>query len=65
MISIAPTDIDWFNFLKSNVVHEEINFWTPTPWNVKRLKRGDKFYFMLKSPLGKLVDMVILNIMLI
>lgn len=54
MISIAPTDIDWFNFLKSNVVHEEINFWTPTPWNVKRLKRGDKFYFMLKSPIRKI-----------
>ena len=54
MISIAPTDLDWFNFLKNNLLPGEINFWTPTPWNVKRLRKGDKFYFMLKSPIIKI-----------
>ena len=27
----------------------EVNFWTPTPWNVRRLNRGDRFYFLRKG----------------
>ena len=54
MFSIANTDIEWFEFLKKNNIFNNVNFWTPTPWNVKKLKQGDLFYFMLKSPIRKL-----------
>ena len=52
--AIAPTDIDWFEYLKSNAVSDMLNFWTPTPWNIKQLKEGDIFYFLLKSPIRKI-----------
>lgn len=54
MFAIAPTDHNWFNYLKNNQITNSVNFWTPTPWNVKRLKSGDRFYFMLKHPIRKL-----------
>ncbi|WP_068792362.1 HNH endonuclease [Brevibacillus laterosporus] len=53
MIAIAPTDLKWFNFLKSELPME-INFWTPTPWNIRRLREGDLLYFLLKSPVRKI-----------
>lgn len=51
--AIACTDLDWFNKL-SELNPNEINFWTPTPWNLKKIKPGDKFFFMLKSPIRKI-----------
>jgi len=54
MFAISPTDIDWFNFIKANSFVSEVNFWTPTSWNISRLKPGDKFYFMLKAPIRKI-----------
>lgn len=54
MIAVAPTDLNWFHFLRNNLSFNTINFWTPTPWNIKRLKEGDKFYFLLKSPIRKI-----------
>nr|WP_315020193.1 HNH endonuclease [uncultured Aminipila sp.] len=54
MFAVAPTDLEWFNYLKENVLTKEVNFWTPTPWNVKKIERGDKLYFMLKSPIRKI-----------
>ena len=54
MIAIAPTDLDWFGFLQGRLTTSEINFWTPTPWNVKRLEQGDRFYFLLKAPYRKI-----------
>jgi putative restriction endonuclease len=43
VIAIAPTH------------HGKIvNFWTPTPWNVRRLKPGDLLYFLLKAPIRKI-----------
>lgn len=54
MIAIAPTDLDWFKFLSEDLSTRVINFWTPTPWNVKQLDEGDKFYFLLKSPVRKI-----------
>lgn len=54
MFAISPTDIDWFKFLRTEGLNSEINFWTPTPWNVSRLAKGDKLYFMLKSPIRKI-----------
>lgn len=53
MFAISPTDLDWFNFLRTEGLNSEINFWTPTPWNVSRLAKGDKLYFILKSPIRK------------
>jgi putative restriction endonuclease len=54
MIAIAPTDLDWFEFLRDRLPTSEINFWTPTPWNVKRLEQDDRFYFLLKAPHRKI-----------
>lgn len=54
MFAISPTDIDWFNFLRDNGYHTQINFWTPSLWNISQLKPGNKLYFMLKSPIRKI-----------
>ncbi len=61
MFAISPTDINWFNFLKENKHSNNVNFWTPTPWNISKLKIGDKFYFMLKSPIRKIGGFGIYN----
>jgi hypothetical protein len=49
-IAIAPTDVDWFEFLSRELPTLEMNFWTPTPWNICRLEQADRFYFLLKGP---------------
>lgn len=54
MFAISPTDIDWFNFQRTTGHNSEINFWTPTPWNVSKLSSGDRLYFMLKAPIRKI-----------
>ena len=55
MFAIAPTDLDWFQQLRTDGVKGDvINFWTPTPWNISRLQVNDKLYFMLKSPIRKI-----------
>ncbi|RDI05494.1 HNH endonuclease [Flavobacterium sp. AG291] len=54
MFAISPTDKDWYNYLKQNQFNSYINFWTPTPWNISRLKEGNRLYFMLKSPIRKI-----------
>jgi putative restriction endonuclease len=51
MFAISPTDNNWFKFLKKEGFNSEVNFWTPTPWNVSRLSAGNRLYFMLKSPI--------------
>jgi putative restriction endonuclease len=28
----------------------QIDFWTPTPWNISKLEKGDRLYFLLKAP---------------
>ena len=52
MYTIAITDDKWVNNLKSLAISSEteVNFWTPTPWNVK-LQPNSNFYFLLKSPI--------------
>ena len=55
MFAVAPTDLDWFQQLRTDGVNGDvINFWTPTPWNISRLKKGNRLYFMLKSPIRKI-----------
>jgi putative restriction endonuclease len=53
VIGIAPTDLDWFETLREVQYPSTVNFWTPTPWNPRRLGEGDKFYFLLKAPYRK------------
>ncbi len=53
MLAIGATDVDWFDFL-SKGVFPRINFWTPTPWNVRQLRTSDRFYFLLKAPYRKI-----------
>jgi hypothetical protein len=50
MFAIALTDPDWFQSLRDLPPKREVNFWTPTPWNLRRLRRGERFYFMLEAP---------------
>lgn len=54
MIAVAPTDIEWFQYLRESKQTNQINFWTPTPWNVRQLRKGDRLYFMLKAPTRKI-----------
>lgn len=54
MFAIAPTDINWYKFFMNNDVPNEVNFWTPTPWNVRRLVEGEKLLFLLKAPYRKI-----------
>lgn len=54
MFAISPTDLNWFTLLKNQGLNSKINFWTPTPWNITKLSRGDKLYFMLKAPIRKI-----------
>jgi putative restriction endonuclease len=51
--AIAPTDLEWFEQLRSLPSLGSVNFWTPTPWSVRGLNAGDRLYFMLKSPIRK------------
>ncbi|SMB98811.1 putative restriction endonuclease [Thermanaeromonas toyohensis ToBE] len=53
MIAIAMTDLDWFFYLRE-FTFDEVNFWTPTPWRFRKLKPGEKFYFLLKSPIRRI-----------
>ena len=50
---VALTDFDWYSCLLNNNIGGNINFWTPTPWNVKNLSAGDKVYFLLKEKYGR------------
>jgi len=55
MFAIAPTDLNWFQQLRTEGLQGKvINFWTPTPWNISRLQKGNNLYFMLKSPIRKI-----------
>lgn len=51
--AIAPTDHDWFYSLRESNI-DFVNFWTPTPWNIKGLHKGDIFFMLLKSPIRKI-----------
>ncbi|MDP9577367.1 UNVERIFIED_ORG: hypothetical protein J2X74_003184 [Bacillus sp. 1751] len=54
IFAVANTDINWYKFFSNNNIPSEINFWTPTPWNVRKLSEGDKFLFLLKAPYKKI-----------
>jgi putative restriction endonuclease len=54
MFAIAPTDLEWFERIRIGPIGRIVNFWTPTPWDVKGFREGDRLYFMLKAPIRKI-----------
>jgi putative restriction endonuclease len=54
MFAISPTDNHWFQFLRDAGFNSYVNFWTPTPWNIKRMSPGNRWYFLLKSPIREI-----------
>jgi HNH endonuclease len=51
MFTIANTDHRWFDQLRATLSDFEVNFWSPTPWNVRSIDAGSRLYFMLKHPI--------------
>lgn len=50
---IAPTDYDWYSFLRTTGPYEEVNFWTPSDYFGFRGTPGSPFLFKLKAPRGR------------
>lgn len=53
LFAIAPTDGSWFSFHREMPPGRVVNFWTPTPWGMRRMEAGQRFYFLLKAPIRK------------
>ena len=50
---IYPTDLKWFDFLRSMPQIDEVNFWQPGGKHAfSQLRRGELFLFRLKSPVN-------------
>jgi hypothetical protein len=47
---VAPTDHDWYQFLRARPELGEVNFWRPGAANFKALQPGEPFFFKLKAP---------------
>jgi putative restriction endonuclease len=54
MFAVALTDHRLLENLRTTAIGGVINFWTPTPWNVRGLQPGDRLYFLMKSPIRKI-----------
>jgi len=54
MYVVGVTDQSWFEFLRSEGITNRVNFWTPTPWNPRRIQPGDEWLFLLHSPIRKI-----------
>jgi hypothetical protein len=46
---IAPTDYNWYSFLRDTGPYEEVNFWTPSDYFGFRGTPGAPFLFKLKA----------------
>lgn len=53
MFALAVTDLRWHARFLAEPPEGPVNFWTPTPWNV-RLAEGAKWGFMLKAPVRRI-----------
>lgn len=49
LCAVSLVKPEWFYYLRDRKSNR-VNYWTPTPWNIRKLKKGDRFYFLLKSP---------------
>jgi putative restriction endonuclease len=54
MFAVALTDNRLLENLRTTAIGAVVNFWTPTPWNVRGLQPDDRLYFLLKSPIRKI-----------
>jgi putative restriction endonuclease len=54
LIAVAPMDAGWFEQLSTGPYFPTVNFWTPTPWNVRQLKGGERLYWLYKAPVRKI-----------
>ena len=45
---VAPTDYDWYRFLRERPEITEVNFWTPGGTNFRAIPEGSPFFFKLK-----------------
>ncbi|KIL49481.1 HNH endonuclease [Jeotgalibacillus soli] len=50
MFAVALTNHYWYKNLSRRSLSQKVNFWTPGPWNIRKLKKGDLFLFLLKAP---------------
>lgn len=50
---LGVTDLRWHARMRSDPPIGPVNFWTPTPWNL-RLEVGSRFGFLLKAPIRKI-----------
>ena len=44
---VAPTDYDWYRFLRERPEIREVNFWTPGGTNFRAVPAGSPFFFKL------------------
>ena len=54
MFAVALTDDRLLENLRASNIGAVVNFWTPTPWNIRGLQPGDRLYCLLKSPIRKI-----------
>lgn len=54
---IAPTDYDWYPFLRDTGPYEEVNFWTPSDYFGFRGTPGAPFLFKLKAARSRTPDL--------
>lgn len=47
---VAPTDHDWYQYLRARPHLDEVNFWRPGGKGFAALRPGELFFFKLKAP---------------
>lgn len=53
-IYVGNTDPDWFDYLASMGVQDEVNFWKPSAGAFNAIGEGERFAFRLKNPRNKI-----------
>jgi putative restriction endonuclease len=47
---VAPTDYEWYEYLRARPRLDEVNFWRPGAGSFAALSPGEPFFFKLKAP---------------
>lgn len=53
MIAVGITDKEWFQYCRNELEADQVNFWTPTPWNVRSLAPGGSVVLLTEKPGSK------------
>lgn len=53
-ITVAITDLNWFQFLRKEPDLQAVNFWNPSGEKLGNLEQGELVLFKLKSPVNKI-----------